>query len=334
MTPDTPPAPVTRCGGHAVHWLDDGRQRLGLVPGFGGAAAAWLLHPQADPGRRHPDVPFHLWRPWFGDPDPFSVASLPLVPWSNRISGGGFEAQGRFHPLRANRAGEACPIHGEGWLQPWEVTAHGMHRLEMRLLSDRFMDSPYRYLATQTCQLLPDGLFHELTVTHLGDEPLPYGLGQHPWLLRAPGTRLRADVSGVWLSHPDRLPREHRTRLGDWDLGRGIDAHGSLIDNAFTGWHGTATVEWPDAGWSLSVEVEPPGEAACLLVFRPESGPSFCVEPVSHPIDAVHLPGQPGLRWLAAGARMRLALRWRFARCPPGGATVPAGHAAKPRTIG
>jgi aldose 1-epimerase len=310
---------TTRCGGHTVYWLDDGLQRLGLVPGLGGSAAAWLLHPAADPDRRHPGVPFHLWRPWFGEADLFSVASLPLVPWSNRVSAGGFEAQGRFHPLQPNRAGEACPIHGEGWLQPWEVTSHGVHRLEMQLLSDRFMGSPYRYLATQTCQLLPDGLYHELTVTHLGAEPLPYGLGQHPWLLRAPGTRLQADVSGVWLSHADHLPREHTNGLGDWDLRRGIDAHGPLIDNAFTGWHGPATIEWPDAGWSLTVEVELPGEADCLLVFRPEAGPSFCIEPVSHPIDAVHLPGQPGLQWLEAGASMRLALRWRFARIRPAG---------------
>jgi aldose 1-epimerase len=319
MTAGTSDTLTSRCGGHTVHWLDDGQQRLGLVPGFGGSAAAWLLHPQADPDRRHPDVPFHLWRPWFGDPDPFTLASLPLVPWSNRVSGGGFEASGRFHPLRPNRTGEPCPIHGEGWLQPWSVTSHDVHRLEMRLLSDRFMDSPYRYLATQTCQLLPDGLLHELRVTHLGDEPLPYGLGQHPWLLRAPGTRLRADVSGVWLSHPDRLPYEHTRRLGDWDLPAGISAHGPLIDNAFTQWRGPAAIEWLDAGWSLTVCTEDPARDACLLVYRPDAGPSFCVEPVTHPVDAVHLPGQPGLQWLDEGASMRLALRWRFARLRAGG---------------
>lgn len=314
MTAHTAEAPTTRCGDHTVHWLDDGRQRLGLVPGFGGAAAAWLLHPQADPEQRHPDVPFHLWRPWFGDPDPFTLASFPLVPWSNRISGGGFEAQGRFHPLRANRAGEACAIHGEGWLQPWIVMAHEACHLDMQLLSDRFMGSPYRYLATQTCRLLRDGLVQTLQVTHLGAEPLPYGLGQHPWLLRTPDTCLRADVSGVWLSHPDCLPREHTRRLGDWDLRSGLAARGPLIDNAFTQWTGPAVVEWQDAGWSLTVNIEDPAQEACLLVYRPDAGPIFCVEPVTHPVDAIHLPGQPGLQWLEEGASMQLSLRWRFAR--------------------
>lgn len=323
MTASTTTAPTTRCGEHTVHWLDDGRQRLGLVPGFGGSAAAWLLHPQADATPRQPEVPFHLWRPWFGDPDPFSVASLPLVPWSNRISGGGFEQDGVFHPLAPNRAGETCPIHGEGWLQAWDVVAHDERQIELRLDSRHFMGSPYDYIATQRYQLLPDGIEQTLSVTHRGEAALPYGLGQHPWLLRTPGTRVQARVGGVWLSHPDRLPRAHAAVPPDWDLSAGIEAHGPLIDNAFTGWDGTARIEWPESGWALTVEDTTPTGDGCLLLFRPDSGPSFCVEPVSHPIDAVHLPGRPGLRQLGPGGSMTLRLRWRFARLHAGAAARP-----------
>jgi aldose 1-epimerase len=314
MTAGTASAPTTRCGHHTVHWLDDGRQRLGLVPGFGGSAAAWLLHPQADATPRQPEVPFHLWRPWFGDPDPFSVASLPLVPWSNRISGGGFEQDGVFHPLTPNRAGETCPIHGEGWLRAWDVVAHDDRQIELRLASRHFMGSPYDYLATQHYRLLPDGIEQTLSVTHRGATALPYGLGQHPRLRRSPGTRVQARVGGVWLSHPDRLPRAHATVPPDWDLSAGIDAHGPLIDNAFTGWDGTARIEWPESGWALTVEDTAATGDGCLLLFRPEHGPSFCVEPVSHPIDAVHLPGRPGLRPLGQGESMTQRLRWRFHR--------------------
>lgn len=307
---------TTACGGHTVHWLDDGRQRLGLVPGMGGGAAAWLLHPTtAHPGHQS-GLPFHLWRPWFGDPDPFTLASLPLVPWSNRISGGGFENDGVFHPLQPNREGEACPIHGEGWLQAWSVVAHGMQQLEMRLASRHFMGSPYDYIATQDHRLLPDGIEQTLTVTHLGDTPLPYGLGQHPWLLRTPGTRIRASVTGVWHAHPDRLPTAHGAVPDGWDVSSGISAHGTLIDNAFTGWEGVARVEWPETGWALTVQEPAVVGEGCLLVFRPEAGPTFCVEPVSHPVDAVHLPGQPGLRRLGRGESMTQRLIWRFEPMP------------------
>ncbi|MFP8779384.1 aldose 1-epimerase [Hydrogenophaga sp. RWCD_12] len=302
------------CGGHTVHWLDDGRQRLGLVPGMGGSVATWMLHPSPTASGHPGHTPFHLWRPWFGDPDPFSVASLPLVPWSNRVSGGGFELGGQFHPLQPNRAGEPYPIHGEGWLQPWEVVQHDDRQLVMRLTSARFMDSPYHYCATQSYRLLPDGIEQTLSVTHLGEQPLPYGLGQHPWLLRTPDTRLRATVTGVWLSHPDRLPREHSSVLGTWDLQHGISAHGALIDNAFTGWQGAARIEWPEAGWALTVREPATTRDGVLLVFRPEAGPTFCVEPVSHPIDAFHLPGQPGLCWLGRGESTEQRLLWQFER--------------------
>lgn len=313
MTTTTMPL-TTRCGGHTVHWLDDGRQRLGLVPGKGGSVAAWLLHPGTASQGRRAGAPFHLWRPWCGDDNAFSVASLPLVPWSNRISGRGFEHKGRFYPLRPNREGEPCPIHGEGWLQPWEVLTHNPLRLDMRLESLRFMDSPYEYVVTQSYQLLPDGIGQTLTVTHLGSTPLPYGLGQHPWLLRTPHTRLQAQVQGVWLSHPNRLPSEHRTVLGEWDLRTGIPAHGPLIDNAFTGWRGIARIEWPEDRWALSVQQSGADNEGCLLVFRPEAGPTFCVEPVTHPVDAIHLPGQPGLRWLDHGDSMTQELQWQFER--------------------
>ena len=305
---------ITTCGGHAVHWLDDGRQRLGLTPSKGGGAAAWMLHPATATQGRHPTTPFHLWRPWFGDADLFSVASLPLVPWSNRVSGGGFEHRQRFYPLQPNRESEPCPIHGEGWLQAWEVMVHDACGLEMRLDSVNFRGSPYAFVATQSYRLLPDGIQQTLTVTHKGASTLPYGLGQHPWLLRTPETRVQAAVKGVWLSGADRLPTQHLSAREHWDLQAGIPAYGQLIDNAFTGWSGTARIEWPDAGWALNLHQVDASPDSCLLVFRPESGPSFCVEPVTHPIDAVHLPGQPGLRWLGPQESMTLDLRWTFER--------------------
>jgi aldose 1-epimerase len=49
-----------------------------------------------------------------------------------------------------------------------------------------------------------------------------------------------------------------------------------------------------------------------LLVFRKTTGDHFCLEPVSHPIDAFHQPGQPGLQVLEQGESLTLAVSWRF----------------------
>ena len=96
---------------HPIFWLQHAGQRLGLVPTLGGSVAAWQIE--------RPQGALDLWRPWDGVTlDLYKLASFPMVPWSNRISGGGFAHQGRFHPMRPNRAGEPYPIHGDGWLQP------------------------------------------------------------------------------------------------------------------------------------------------------------------------------------------------------------------------
>ncbi len=313
---------------HTTVWLEHlgntGKQKLGLIPTLGGSLAAWQLV-------RDGFTPFDLFRSWDGldyPAEPLRVAqsSYPLVPWSNRISQGGFTVNQQFHAIALNAAGQAYPIHGDGFLQTWAFNQADTSSLEMRLTSKQFNRNPHHYSATQTFKLVDGGMDQSLTVTHLGDTPLPYGLGLHPWLPRNELTTLQANVGGVWLSHADCLPKEHTTDFPpSWDLNAGISAAGSLIDNCFTGWDGTARVTWPDQALQLSLEHRPMKSShseevsahvvppCYLLVFRKVEGNYFCLEPVSHPIDAFHLPGQPGLQVLKKGESLTLAVSWRFA---------------------
>lgn len=295
---------------HTIHWLHHAGQHLGLVPSLGGGVAAWRLD--------RAQGALDLWRPWDGhNPDRYSLASFAMLPWSNRISGGGFEHDGQFHPMAPNRAGEPYPIHGDGWLQPWALTQPDQDTLVMTLESRRFEGNPYDYHATQTFRLLDGGLDQTVSVTHLGNAPLPYGLGLHPWFLRSPQTRLQAAVQGVWLSGADPLPTAHTQNFpASWDLSKGLDVNGTLVDNAFTGWSGQARIDWPEH--QLRLEMRVPDihdrgldDGYCLL-YRPPLGPTFCFEPVTHPIDAFHVPGQPGLRVLHTGERLTLQVQWRF----------------------
>ncbi|EWH01852.1 aldose epimerase family protein [Halomonas sp. BC04] len=49
----------------------------------------------------------------------------PLLPWSNRISAGGFDWRGQHYPLAGNLAGEPLPIHGDGWQRPGGSSTRG-----------------------------------------------------------------------------------------------------------------------------------------------------------------------------------------------------------------
>ena len=52
------------------------------------------------------------------------AASFPLVPYVNRIRSGRFAFRGRTVVLKPNMAGDASPLHGQGWLNSWEVIEH------------------------------------------------------------------------------------------------------------------------------------------------------------------------------------------------------------------
>lgn len=297
---------------HPIVWLHHAGQHLGLVPTLGGGVAAWQLDRLQ--GR------LDLWRPWDGRTlDLYTLASFAMLPWSNRISAGGFAHDGQFHAMRPNRAGEPYPIHGDGWLQAWQLSRPADDTLVMTIESHRFDANPYDYAATQTFRLVEGGLDQTLSVRHLGAASLPYGLGVHPWFPRTPRTRITAPVEGVWLSGTDPLPTCHTSQFPPgWNLGAGADANGSLIDNAYTGWGGTACIRWPERDLQLTLDMPHfardggPAQHHCL-VYRPPHGAAFCFEPITHPIDAFHLAGRPGLRTLASGDSMSLQMQWRFA---------------------
>lgn len=287
---------------HDIHTIESDRQRLNVAPALGGAVTAWDW--RAD-GRELP-----LFRPWNGESeDRYSFACFPLVPWTNRITQGGFEHEGRFHPIKVNREGEPYPIHGDGWLQPWEISERRADFIKLSLESKHFGGNPYHYRSSQSFLLLPDGLQIDLTVTHLGEGTLPYGLGLHPYFVRNAHTLLTTHAEGVWLSGADPIPDEHVTQLPPgWDYERPATLEGEMIDNCFTGWNGRALIDYPDRGIAITMIM--PDCNGYSLLYRPPGLGFFCFEPVTHPIDAFHLPEQPGLTVLAHGES--LALRAKF----------------------
>ncbi|MGE3738559.1 MAG: aldose 1-epimerase [Geminicoccaceae bacterium] len=246
-------------------------------------------------------------RPWDGiSDDPNALGCYTLLPWSNRISGRGIEAGGRFWPLRANWPGAPYPIHGEGWQRPWRVERRTDAEVVLGLESDG--QPPFDYRALLTYALAHDALTMRLAVEHRGTAAVPYGLGFHPWLPRTPGTRLELPASEVWLETADHLPagKVPVSARPDWDFRRERPLPDAWINNAFSGWPGTARVSWPERGLRLTVTATPELDT-CILYSPDRDATFFCLEPVSHPVDAFHLPGMPGLRVLQPGERFEVA---------------------------
>lgn len=82
-----------------------------------------------------------------------------------------------------------------------------------------------------------------------------------------------------------------------------------LLDNAFTGWDGRCRIIQEDAGCQLDCQAS---GADYYLVYCPVGQDFFCFEPVSHPVNAHHLSGRPGLRMLHPGESIDMGFRLHY----------------------
>jgi aldose 1-epimerase len=287
--------------------LSDGVAKVEIVPSLGAGLASYDLisHAGCEP----------LLRPCrdLSRATPFDLANNLLVPWSNRISGGGFAFGGRFYPLLPNHAGERMPIHGNGFYSEWEVVEASALSAFLTLNFDG--PGPFRFLAAVRYSLDQGALRVELRVTNHGQEALPFGLGLHPWFPRTPGTTLRARAPVVTLEDQFHLPVGQIAVASreDWNFSTHRRLPESWINNDFSPWDGHAEIVWSDRALRLSIEAE--GALSAYILYSPASDANFfCFEPVTHLIDAHNRPGGPRANGLAIlDQRDDRAIACRFA---------------------
>ncbi|MGR3659569.1 MAG: aldose 1-epimerase [Paracoccaceae bacterium] len=251
-------------------------------------------------------------RPWDGDEsNPFSLASNVLVPFSNRISRGGFEWGGEKYFLDANSEGEEFPIHGDGFQRVWGVS-HSDTSARLELLNGSI--GPWRYNAVQEILLTETALTIDLIVTNTGSDALPFGCGFHPWFPRDKGTQVSFIAKNVWMENESFLPTEKLALSGSpkWDFSTARPLPSGWINNAFTEWDGLARIH--QTGDAMSCLIEASENLSTAIVYSPDSNAEFfCFEPVSHPVDAIHLPGAPGLKELASYQSMSASMKISWA---------------------
>ncbi|CAN7213753.1 aldose 1-epimerase [Trinickia sp. LjRoot230] len=281
--------------------------RLDIAPALGGAITRFDWRGNGDAA-----MPiFRRARSVAGDTDPNSLACYPLVPYSNRIGGGRFSFDGRSVAVPRNCKAESLPLHGDGWLQAWQLVSNDATRATLAL--DRSDSEPYAYRAALTYSLEGMALVVSLEVENAGGETLPFGLGLHPFLPRDGATHLSAAASGLWLSGDDWLPVRHVPVPPAWQFGVAYPLPDALVNHAFTGWSGHAAVVWPHKRLSLSIAAN----ADYYVLYTPAGEDFFCFEPVDHPINAVNLPGganEHGMTVLAPGERLAREFRFTVAR--------------------
>jgi|TARA_R110001583_G_scaffold61965_1_gene182557 aldose 1-epimerase len=282
--------------------LETKAMKLTLLPDLGGSVGGLTYKTQ------------DILRPFArtADESPLQTGGFPLFPFSGRISEGRFVWNGHAVSLAPNFLPEPHAIHGQAWHAAWQVAEHGSDHA--RLVFDyRPGDWPWAYRAEQDFTLREDGLDLTLRLTNQSEDPMPAGLGWHPYFPRM-DARVTVPVDRVWTSDegmiPDRLDVPAAgADVSDWRVVDELD-----LDNAFTVSDRLSCIEWPSR--NLRVEMVSDAVLGHMVIYTPKGQDFFCVEPVSHAPDAVnsqHPAELTGLHSLAPGetlsARISLTIR-------------------------
>jgi aldose 1-epimerase len=218
---------------------------------------------------------------------------FPLAPYSNRLGYRRFRWMGHDHTTQPNFDDNPHSVHGVAWQRPWTVVSSGAAEAELAYSHTADAHWPFAFDLHQRFVLTPDALELHLAITNRAAAPQPVGLGWHPYFPKRPRSRLHIELGERWDNDPSGLPTRKVPQPGiDGDVSH------LAFDNCFEGWKGPARIR--DEKLSLRLTSSLP----YLVVFTPDTKPYYCVEPVSHVSNALHMsdPAAHGLRALAPGA--------------------------------
>ena len=221
--------------------------------------------------------------------EPFFWGSFVMAPWCNRIQPGTVRIGSRNVRLDPNFP-DGSAIHGQVYGLAWDRRPDG--GLRLRAGAD---DWPWEYEVTLNIEVDDHNLRLDLRLTNLSTEPMPAGIGIHPWFVRP--ALIRIDAAAVYPRNTDS-GRDPEPVAGPFDLRE----PGPIPDDLDATWTqvGSPPVElaWPGLGVSATMRVT--ADTVFIVAASPASLDAIAVEPQTH--------GPQGFRRLLNHEPGRLAM--------------------------
>jgi aldose 1-epimerase len=134
----------------------------------------------------------------------------PLIPWPNRLADGRYRFDGSDYQVALTEPEKHNAIHGFLRWRPWTTTEQWPDRVLMGTRLYPLMGYPFTLEVEVDYRISDSGLTVTTTATNIGDQPAPYGCGQHPYL--SPGTG-RIDDCTLQLDAETRITTDDERQL-------------------------------------------------------------------------------------------------------------------------
>lgn len=209
-----------------------------------------------------------------------------LIPFSGRIANALLKFKSKTYNLKKNFKGESSALHGDGWQNSWVVKNLEKNCVIMKLIVKN-KNWPFKYSGYQIIKINNNELKISLEIKNLDIESMPCGLGFHPWFDMTANASLQMNAKKFWIVGKDNLFKKISNLSKNIDFSRGKKLINTNLANGFSEWNGFAKIVWPEK--KLSLNIESSKNLKHLIIYTPNKENFFCIEPVSHSVDAFNL---------------------------------------------
>ena len=244
---------------------------------------------------------------------PFEVGSFVLVPYSNRLFGGQLLSPNGTFTLPGNHPESDTPVHGLGWRKNWQLIVREPQRVVLVYSHASDAHWPFSHTCEQTVTLNHAEVMFHLKLCNIDAQPMPAGLGFHPWFALDNESHVRFGPTSVWLHDERGWPALNAPAIGqeNFDFSQWRLAQAVHQNHCHSDWSGQAELKLHEKKLSIQLSASP--NLNHLMVYRKPGQDWLCLEPVSHATGAFSLPHvkmvRPEDHLLAPGDSMEAWMR-------------------------
>jgi len=242
--------------------------------------------------------------------DPFYWGAYVMAPWCNRIEAGPVLLGSRRIAPGSNFA-DGSAIHGQVYARPWGRCEDGT--LHVRGGGDGW---PWEYEVDLRIKVADRSVRIEQSLINLSQDPMPAGLGIHPWFRGPLLVAIRGDAVHTRNAETTPLPE---AVVGPFDL-RTVGAMAADLDATWTQLADPPVeLRWPKLGVRATMRITSP--AIYVVAASPGHLDAIAVEPETHAPQGLRrlLNGEPGgLTMLDPGRALGLTVELAFERLGDG----------------